>query len=132
MAQACPGLAEQRQSIERALRRPDRVGRDLRIARRRRKIVMTEQNLNDPNVGSAFQKMRREAMAQGVQRDPLGQTGGFDRRPAGGVQNRRIDGMIVIPPGKQEGRRSRQPPIGAQDAEQLRRQHHIAVFAALP
>jgi hypothetical protein len=40
---------------------------------------MTEQNLNDPDVGSAFQEMRREAMAQRVQRDPLGQTGGLDR-----------------------------------------------------
>ena len=56
----------QRQSVERAPRRPDRVGRDLRIARRRRQIVMTEQNLNDPDVGSAFQEMRREAMAQRV------------------------------------------------------------------
>ena len=92
----------QRQSIERALRRPDRVGRDLRIARRRRQIVMTEQNLNDPDVGSAFQEMRREAMAQRVQRDPLGQPGGIDRRSAGSVQHRRINRMIFIPSGKED------------------------------
>ena len=42
-----------------ARRRPDRVRSDLRIARSRRQIVMTEQNLNDPDVGSAFQEMRR-------------------------------------------------------------------------
>ena len=69
---------------------------------------MTEQNLNDPDVGSAFQEMRRETMAQGVQRDLLGQPGrSFDRRSAGGVQHRRINRMIVIPTGKQEGRRCR-------------------------
>ena len=91
---------------------------------------MTEQNLNDPDVGSAFQEMRRETMAQGVQRDSLGQPGGFDRRSAGGVQHRRINRMIVIPTGKQEGRRPRQPPVGAKNAKQLRRQHHIAVLAS--
>jgi hypothetical protein len=103
---------------------------DLRIARRRRQIDMTKQNLNDSEVGSAFQEVRREAMAQGVQRDSLGQPGGFDRRSAGGVQHRRINGMIVIPTGKQEGRRPRQPPVGAKNAKQLRRQHRIAVLAS--
>ena len=38
--------------------------------------------------------------------------------------------MIVIPTGKQEGRRPRQPPVGAKNAKQLRRQHHIAVLAS--
>ena len=91
----------QRQAVEWARRRPDRVRSDLRIARSRRQTVMTEQNLNDLDVGSAFQEVRRETMAQGVQRDSLGQPGGFDRRSAGGVQHRRINGMIVIPTGKQ-------------------------------
>jgi hypothetical protein len=36
---------------------------------------MPEQDLNDPDVGSALQQVRREAMAQRVQRDPLGQPG---------------------------------------------------------
>jgi hypothetical protein len=102
-------------------RRPDRVRSDLGIARSRPQIVMTEQNLNDPDIGSAFQQVRRETMAQGVQRDSLGQTGGFDRRSAGGVQHRRIKRMIVIPTGKQEGCRPRQPPVGAKNAKQLRR-----------
>jgi hypothetical protein len=33
----------QRQAVERALRRPDRIGGDLRVARRRRQIVVPEQ-----------------------------------------------------------------------------------------
>lgn len=48
----------QRQAVERALRRPDRMGGDLRVARRRRQIIVPEQDLDDPNVGSVLQKMR--------------------------------------------------------------------------
>src|ERR1700687_5039243 len=58
----------QRQTIEWALRRADRMGRDLRIARRRRQIVVAEQDLNDPDVGSVLQEMGREAMAQRMSR----------------------------------------------------------------
>ena len=56
----------QRQTIERARRRPDRMDGDLRIERRRRQMGMPEQNLNDSNVGTAFQQMRRKAVAQRV------------------------------------------------------------------
>jgi len=38
-----------------ALGRADRMGRDLRVARRRRQIVVAEQNLDDPDVGSVLQ-----------------------------------------------------------------------------
>ena len=53
----------QRQTIERALGRTDRMGGDLGVARRRRKIVVAEQDLDDPDVGSVLQKMRRETVA---------------------------------------------------------------------
>jgi hypothetical protein len=39
--------------------------------------------------------------------------------------------MVIIPSGKEINRRPSEPPIGAQDAEELRRQHNIAVFRAL-
>jgi hypothetical protein len=45
----------QGQTIERALGCADRMGRDLRVARRRRQIVVAEQNLDDPDVGSVLQ-----------------------------------------------------------------------------
>jgi hypothetical protein len=73
----------------------------------------------------------RSAVAQRVQRDPLSQTGGLDRRAAGGVQHRRIDRAVVIPARKQESPGPRQSPVGAKDAKQLRRQHYVAIFAAL-
>jgi hypothetical protein len=45
----------QGQAIERTLGRADRMGRDLRVARRRRQIVVAKQNLDDPNVSSVLQ-----------------------------------------------------------------------------
>src|SRR3984885_7572269 len=63
----------QSQTIERALGRADRMGRDLRVARRRRQIVVAEQNLDDPDVGSVLQQMRREAVAQRMQSNTLRQ-----------------------------------------------------------
>ena len=71
--------------VERALSRPDRMSGDLRVARRRRQVVVAEQNLNDPDVGSVLQKMRREAVAQRVQGDPLGQARRLRCRATGGV-----------------------------------------------
>jgi hypothetical protein len=82
---------------------------------------MPEQNLNDPNVGSALQQMRREAMAQRVHRDPFCQTRRFDRRSAGRVEPRRIDRTLSAASGKEVRLRPRPFPVGAQDGEQRRR-----------
>jgi hypothetical protein len=71
----------QSQTIEPALGRADRMGRDLRVARRRRQIVVAEQNLDDPDVGSVLQQMRREAVAQRMQSNALRQPRRLDRRP---------------------------------------------------
>src|ERR1019366_2572820 len=90
-----------RKAIERALRRPDRMGGNLGVARRRRQIVMPEQDLDDTDIGSVLQKVRREAVAQRVQRDPLGQTRSFDCRPAGGMQHCWINRMILITTGEE-------------------------------
>ena len=121
----------QGQAIERALGRADRMGRDLRVARRRRQIVVAEQDLDDPDVGSVLQKMRREAVAQRVQRDALRQSSRLDRRPAGGVQHGRIDRMSVIAAREQKRLRPGEPPVSAKNAEKLRRQHHVAILGAL-
>src|ERR1700693_718148 len=86
----------QAQTIERALGRADRMGRDLRVARRRRQIVVAEQNLDDPDVGSVLQQMRREAVAQRMQSNALRQPRRLDRRPAGCVQYGWINRMGVL------------------------------------
>ena len=40
---------------------------------------MTEQDLNDPDIGPIIKKMGCETVAQRVQSDALAQTRGFDR-----------------------------------------------------
>ncbi len=75
--------------------------------------------------------MGGEAVPRGVHRHPFAELGRGARRAAGGVQHLNIDRPALVPAGEQPLRRSRQPPVGAQDAQQLRRQHDIAVFAAL-
>src|ERR1700681_3563600 len=56
----------------------------------------SEQDLDDPDVGSVLQKMCREAVAQRVQRDALGQARSLHRRPAGGIEHGLIDRMIFV------------------------------------
>jgi hypothetical protein len=91
------------------------MGGDLRVARRRRQIIVPEQDLDDPDVSSVLQKMRREAVAQRVQRDALGQACSLHRRPASGVQHGLIDRMILVKPREQIMPRPGEPPVGAQD-----------------
>ena len=43
----------------------------LRIACRGRQIIMAEQGLDDADIGTLFQKMGGETVAQGVGRDPF-------------------------------------------------------------
>jgi len=51
------------QTIERALRRSDRRGGHMGVACRRRQVIVTEQDLDDPDIHPALQQMGREAMA---------------------------------------------------------------------
>ena len=96
----------QRQAVKRALRCPYRMGRHLRVEGRCGEIAMAcaalavaKKNLNDPDVGSVFQKMGGKAVAQRVQRHPLGKASGFDRRAAGGVQHGGVNRHSVQLPG---------------------------------
>jgi hypothetical protein len=49
------------EAVQRALRHGDRRGRHMGVARRRRQIAVAQQDLDDPGVGSALQKMGGEA-----------------------------------------------------------------------
>jgi hypothetical protein len=59
------------QMVERTQRALDRAGRNLCIARRGVDVAMTEQRLNDPDVGASFQQMGGEAVPQRVDGDRL-------------------------------------------------------------
>ena len=52
----------QRKPIQRARRRGDEACRDAGIARRRRQILVAEQNLDDADIRPALQKMGGETM----------------------------------------------------------------------
>ena len=110
----------QGQAVEGALRRSDHISRDAGIERGRHQAVVAKQDLDDTDVGSGLQQMGRETVAQGVQRHPFGEASFLDSRTASGVQGGRMDRAIRVAPGKQKRLWPGEPPISAQDAEQLR------------
>ena len=61
--------------IKRARRPGDQPGRDLGVAGRRLQVAVTEQNLDDPNVRAALQKMSGKTMPQRVGRHMLADPG---------------------------------------------------------
>src|SRR3954462_6216815 len=92
---------------------------------------MSEQHLDDADVSTGFEQMSSKAVAQGMDGDRLIEFGRRPRDAAGGLQYARIERPAVILAGKQPMRRSCFPPVGAQYNEELRRQHDVAVAAAL-
>ena len=70
----------QGQAVEGALRRSDHIGRDAGIERGRHQAVVAKQDLDDTDVGSGLQQVRRETVAQGMQRQ--GMSSGMLVRPS--------------------------------------------------
>src|SRR6185312_12740189 len=64
-------LARLRQQVERALDGRDHAGGDAGVARGGVELLMTEQRLDDSDIGAALEQVGREAVAQWVQRHPL-------------------------------------------------------------
>ena len=81
-----------------AIKRPvESVG----VARRRRKLIVTQQDLDYANIGSALQKMCGEAVPQHMHADALVDPGCRCGGPAGRVQHGRLDRLVWRAPGKQ-------------------------------
>ena len=120
-----------RQSIQRALGPGDHMRRDACVARRRRQILVSEQDLDDANVDAALQEMGREAVAQDVHAHALVDAGRDAGRTAGGVQDCRLDRPVLVAAREQEPFGMCATPIAAQDTEQLLGQHDVALLAAL-
>src|SRR5258708_21096718 len=77
---ALPGLlARLRQPVERALDASNHAGGDARIARCRIQLVVTQKRLDDSNISTALEQVRREAVAQSMQRHRLLDPGGVGR-----------------------------------------------------
>src|SRR3954447_26964178 len=64
---ALPGsLARLRQPVERAFDRRDHAGGDTGIASRRVQFVVTQQRLDESDIGAVLEQVGREAVAQRV------------------------------------------------------------------
>src|SRR5664280_1809993 len=115
-------------AIERAHDLPDGLGGDPRIERGGVELGVPQQDLDHPDIGVLFQKMRRKAVTKGVRGHLFADLG---RSVAGAPELARRHRVDRVHSGKQ-------PPLwacrvvpGAQQLEQMRRKHHIAVFVAL-
>jgi hypothetical protein len=71
------------------------------------------------------------AVAQRVDGDTLANPGGSAGRVAGGMHHDGMDRMLGIMARKQPARRPCHMPVRPRDAEQLRRQHNVAVATSL-
>src|SRR3712207_5789224 len=124
-------------SVERAHDAADCAGGDAGIQRSGVELGMAEQDLNDANVDVLLQEMRGEAVAQGVRRHALLDPGGVGRGVDGAVHLTGRQRRDRIAAREQPALRQHQAaaaslaPPGAQELEQVRRQHGMAVLAAL-
>src|SRR5882757_8392623 len=118
-------------AIERAHDLPDGLGGDPRIERGGVELGMSQQDLDDPDIGVLLQKMRRKAVSQGVRGHLLADLGHLGCGIAGAPELARRHRVDRVHSGKQ-------PPLwacrvvpGTQQLKQMRRKHHVAVFVAL-
>src|SRR5579859_144022 len=128
---------QQLQVLERTGYRADRLRRDTGIKRRRVELGMSQEDLNDPDVDVLLEKMRSEAVTQGVGRHALADAGRFRRLMDGAIDLAGRDRLGNAATGKQPamGRHDVPPPALAppepKQLQELRRQHRVAVLAAL-
>ena len=98
---------------------------------------MAEQNLDDADVGVLFQEVRGEAVPQRVRRYPFLDPGSLGGGVDGAVElagRERLDRIATREQPAARQQRAEPPalsPPGAQQFEQLRRQHGVPIFAAL-
>src|SRR6195256_4179120 len=117
-----------RNAIERAHDLPDGLGRDPRIERRGVELGVPQQDLNHPDIGVLFQKMRRKAVTEGVRGHRLADLGHPGRGIAGTPELARRHRVDRVHSGKQPPLWTRRVVPGAQQLEQMRRKHHVSVL----
>src|SRR4030081_2438116 len=91
------------QQVEWALDGRDHAGGHARVARRRVELVVTEESLNDADIGPTFEQMGRKTVAQRMQRHRL-----LDASRGSRLVNRRLSCRVVIGfPGLRPGNNQR-------------------------
>jgi hypothetical protein len=118
-------------AIERARCPTDQVGGDLRVTSGRGQLDMSQQNLNDPDIDPALQKMGGKAVAERMCGDGLADPGSLSRHPASILLRRDTDMLSRFPARKKPKAWTSVPPISAKNIEKCWRQHRVTIPATL-
>src|SRR6516165_5454010 len=103
------------QKVERAGYLADRADGDAGVERRRVEFLMSQKNLDYPNIGFLLQEMRGEAVPQRMNADTLGDAGTPGCQANDAMQLARTR-MLPAVAGKQPGLTGRHPALLARDA----------------
>src|SRR5215470_9265288 len=103
------------QEVERACHLAERADGDAGVERRRVELLVSEQNLDNPDIGLLFQEMRGKAVPQGVNADTFGYAGTPRCQADDAVELARTR-MLPAVAGKQPGLTGRHPSLLARDA----------------
>src|SRR6201997_4806773 len=124
------------QEVERARHLADRADRDAGVKRRRVEFLVSEQNLDDADVGLLLQKMRGKAVPHGMNADALGDAG-TRRCQANDPMHLARTHVLPAVAGKQPGLSGRHPSLLARNAppfmqylEQDGRENDVAILLA--
>src|SRR5258707_635278 len=117
--------------LQRARDLADRVGGNAGIERRGVELGVTEQHLDDADIDVLLEQVGGKAVPQGMQRDALVDVRHLGGGVTGAIELARGHRLGRIAAWKQPALRPRRPPPGAQQVEQVRRQHDVTVLAAL-
>src|ERR1700682_6416730 len=90
----------------------------------------SEQHLDHSDIDVLLEKVSGEAVPQGVERYALVDLGPMGSGMAGAIELARRQRVHPVLSRKPTALWSCRPPPGAQQFEQMWRQHHVAVFAA--
>src|SRR5499427_8846300 len=125
------------QEVERACHLAERTDGDAGVERRRVELLVSEQNLNNPDIGLLLKEMRGKAVPQCMNADALGNAGARRGQANDPVELARTR-MLPAVAGKQPRLTGRHPSLLARDAppvaqhlEKVGRENDIPVLLAL-
>src|SRR6516162_9133021 len=125
------------QKVERACHLAERADGDAGVERRRVELLVSEQNLDNPDIGLLLQEVGGKAMPQCMNADALGNAGACRGQANDPVELART-GMLPAVAGKQPRLTGRHPSLLARDAppfaqylEKVGRENDIPILLPL-
>src|SRR4051794_2982962 len=117
--------------IERAVHRGERRGGHMDVPRGGAEAAMTEQDLDGPQVGAGLEQMGGEAVPQGMDDDPFLQPGDLSGLVARLAYAAGGDRPVGGGPGEEDVAGPSGLPVGAEDLQQPRGEHDVAILLPL-